>query len=344
MSNDLSEKKDDISLKLNILKKGIIEERKKNQLLQKELSAMKEKLNEKDEMISKLKSDYSNLSNNLAKSDPKAFYDTLMKQSESGISQADFQKLQKEVDSLKEEVSIYQEQNVHLKQLLEQKTVESDNEKINLNEQISTLSKELSETNAQIEENKLKIKVMTELFSEYETKKSTYESTIKALNEQLDSTIQKNSSLNKQVEFFSSTVAHLKDEIEKITSEKYKLMEHIEENKPITKEYVFKGKMCSGSKSPIEISFGKFEEAVVFNIKENEKVIDIKDINFIKVSSKKSNVIVISLRDKDNNPEILCEFTERECSYIVEFYNEMKSKFVKINSQIMSMAYGGDYY
>ena len=159
MSN---ESKDDINYKINVLKKGILEERKKNQVLQKEITSLKDKLNEKDDLISKLQNDNRVLTDSMVKQDPKAYYESLLRQPVSEVSPIEKVNLKKELEDLKEENLCYQEQNVALKNQLEEITVELDNVRATLNEKIDFLTNELKKQTKINDEKKVKTKGRTD--------------------------------------------------------------------------------------------------------------------------------------------------------------------------------------
>ena len=81
----------------------------------------------------------------------------------------------------------------------------------------------------------------------------------------------------------------------------------------------------------------------MLKIKKIERIITIKDFNNIKLSTKKKSIININFSDHGKMIEFECEFTERECQFIIDFFTEMKKKYVQINSQMMSLTYG-DYF
>lgn len=345
MSN---ESKDDINYKINVLKKGILEERKKNQVLQKEITSLKDKLNEKDDLISKLQNDNRVLTDSMVKQDPKAYYESLLRQPVSEVSPIEKVNLKKELEDLKEENLCYQEQNVALKNQLEEITVELDNVRATLNEKIDFLTNELKNQTKINDENKVKTKVMTDLFAEFDTKKISYENKINDLNSQNEKLHQTIEVLSKQNTVLVNTVSHLTKEIENMSTDNYKLVKEIEDHKEIDKNYLFKGNLIvkngnTRNRPTVEIFFGKYEEAIVLKIKEIERIITIKEFNNIKLSTKKKSIININFSDHGKMIEFECEFTERECQFIIDFFTEMKKKYVQINSQMMSLTYG-DYF
>ena len=340
--------KEDINLKLNVLKKAIIDERKKNQVLLKENNSLKEKINEKDDIISKLQSDNRQLQDSILKQDPKAYYDSLLSQPTPEVSPTEKINLKKEIEDLKEENICYQEQNVALKNQLEELTVELDNVRATLNERIEFLTQELNNQNKINEENKLKTQVMTDLYSEYETKKNEYEQKIKDLTKEGEELRNDNEDLSKQNNVLINTITHLTKEIENMSTDKYKLEKEIEEHKEIDKNYLFKGNLIvkngnTRNRPSVELFFGKYEEAVILKIKDIERIITMKDFNSIKVSSKKKSILIINFSDNGKVIEFECEFTQRECEFVIKFFTEMKNKYVQINSQMMTLTYG-DYF
>ena len=121
-----------VELKMNILKKGIVEERKKNQVLLNENNSLKESLIEKQEIISKLQDDLNNKNNEILKTEPKNYYSTLFGQSSNDQAKIIEEKnkiisdLEEKIQNLKDENDSFQEQTMVLKQNLESLTEDID--------------------------------------------------------------------------------------------------------------------------------------------------------------------------------------------------------------------------
>lgn len=339
-----------VELKMNILKKGIVEERKKNQVLLNENNSLKESLIEKQEIISKLQDDLNNKNNEILKTEPKNYYSTLFGQPSNEQAKIIEEKnkiisdLEEKIQNLKDENDSFQEQTMVLKQNLESLTEDIDKLRTENEKKVQNLEKIISEKNLEFKENQEKVEIIKNLYKDFDSQKFSYDSQIKELQTQNNKKEKEIEELNKQIEALMDTIVQLKKDIEKKSSECLKLKKELENKIEITKDYVFEGKLLLDGDNEVEkkmnkitFFFGKYEEALLITFANNEKVIPIKHINYIKLipEEKMNNVLSVNFtNDTTDNYTLVCEFLPRECEYILKFYEEMENKNKKKNETI----------
>ena len=364
----LSDNMRTLEIKIAALKKGVIEERKKNQLQQNEINSLNDKIAEKNEIISKLQDELKTQNSSLANKDPKQYYNNLMTQvvtpselsKEKEENEKEIKKLKEKITDLQAESESFQEQTMALKENLESLTEDIDktkNEyeesirktKQEYEEKICLMQKEIDDKTMIIKENEEKVKVIQNLYIDFDNMKVSYEKQIKELKfdngKKTDTIID----LNVQIEALMSTVQQLKQDIEKKSSECLKLRKELENKIEITRDYLFTGKLIlkgdeevEKKKNKITIYFGKFDSAVVFCYDNTDKIIPIMQINYCKLldNVQMNNVITINFNDDNNvNNDFICQFHPRECEYIVRFYEEMEEKSKKQNDKMLKFAF-----
>ena len=252
----LSDNMRTLEIKIAALKKGVIEERKKNQLQQNEINSLNDKIAEKNEIISKLQDELKTQNSSLANKDPKQYYNNLMTQvvtpselsKEKEENEKEIKKLKEKITDLQAESESFQEQTMALKENLESLTEDIDktkNEyeesirktKQEYEEKICLMQKEIDDKTMIIKENEEKVKVIQNLYIDFDNMKVSYEKQIKELKfdngKKTDTIID----LNVQIEALMSTVQQLKQDIEKKSSECLKLRKELENKIEITKDY-----------------------------------------------------------------------------------------------------------
>ena len=130
----LSDNMRTLEIKIAALKKGVIEERKKNQLQQNEINSLNDKIAEKNEIISKLQDELKTQNSSLANKDPKQYYNNLMTQvvtpselsKEKEENEKEIKKLKEKITDLQAESESFQEQTMALKENLESLTEDID--------------------------------------------------------------------------------------------------------------------------------------------------------------------------------------------------------------------------
>lgn len=340
---------DETTKKLALLKKGLIEERKKTSDLQKENEALLEKLSQKESQISNLKNEIQSLNDGLKQNDPKAYYDNYLLTTTQPSFSMNIPKLKEELTQLKNKNLSFQEQNSLLKTQLENITVELDSTKSSLTEQIQTLQNRIQLTIKDKDENKLKLQVMTDLHSEFDNKIHSYENEINELTNKNNSLTNElhlqSGNFSKQINILTVTIQHLMEDIEIKTNDIEKLKKVFEDKEDIAKDFHFKGTIfvseneLKSQRKKVDIYFGKYEEAIVITIQNIEKILQVKDIIDLRQSTIKNTLIKIIF--KENGKEIMfyMEFTQRECKYILKFYNEMKNIYNKMRMFVSDFSY-----
>lgn len=349
---------DDVNMKINILKKGIIDERRKISELQQENNSLKEKLSEKEELIIRLQNEVRSLNNGSYRQEGLSYYDSLLLNQSNSSSDKDvneeYEQLQNELSYIKEENSFFQEQNSVLNTQLNTITLELNNMKKDLNTQIQQLEQQLTTMLKAKEEHKTKLQTMTELYNEFDSKKTSYESQIKKLsldNQMLSQQLsEQNEQYTKQINILSVTVQHLMEDIEIKTNDLEKLKQAYEDSEIIEKDFHFKGTIYTddnelkSKRGKVEVYFGKYAEAISLTINGAEYRIAIQDVVSFRKSSVKNTVLKLTYKEENKDKDLLIamEFTERECKYILQYYNELKDHYNKINNKIMMLTFG-DY-
>ena len=266
-------------------------------------------------------------------------------------NEKEIKKLKEKITDLQAESESFQEQTMALKENLESLTEDIDktkNEyeesirktKQEYEEKICLMQKEIDDKTMIIKENEEKVKVIQNLYIDFDNMKVSYEKQIKELKfdngKKTDTIID----LNVQIEALMSTVQQLKQDIEKKSSECLKLRKELE-NK--TGKLILKGdEEVEKKKNKITIYFGKFDSAVVFCYDNTDKIIPIMQINYCKLldNVQMNNVITINFNDDNNvNNDFICQFHPRECEYIVRFYEEMEEKSKKQNDKMLKFAF-----
>lgn len=336
---------DNKEVKLAILKKGILEERKKVQALQKEVLALKETIIEKDELIAKVKNEHQNLSEALSKQDPKSYYDNLFKSQERNQAEfletkADNQRLQTQLESL-----ILA--NSQMKEKLEEYTHNNTKHQLESTNKIEELTNQIEQYIRKEEEDQRKLKEMAQIFkkndiqkTEYEEKIYSYEQNISYYKKSLDRLIEDNGTLSVQNSTLDTLVAHLKEEIERLTMSNYQFKQDLESMRIYPKNYVFKGKVIGSTrKYDLELTYGKYTNSLSIHPKgEKEKIILMNEL--IDVKKEKWNMIMICFMDNGTKKEMKCEFDENQIEYILKYAEELKVKNMKKKDQFLHFTLG----
>lgn len=336
---------DNKEVKLAILKKGIIEERKKIQLLQQEITALKDTIIDKDEQIAKLKNEHQNISEALSKQDPKTYYDNLFKSQEN--NQAEFLETKAENQKLGNQLESLILDNSRMKEKLEEITHSYDKLQVESSNKIEELTNQIKAYFEKEEEDQKKLKEMSEYFKKNDILKIEYEEKIYLLEkkqvyykESIDRLIHDNSKLSEQNNTLDTLVAHLKDEIERLTMSNYQLKQDLESMRIYPKNYVFKGKVIGLThKYELELTYGKYVDSLYIQPKgEKEKIILMNDL--IDVKKEKWNIIMICFYDSGVKKEMKCEFDENQIEYIIKYAEELKEKNMKRKDQFFQFTLG----
>lgn len=168
-----------------------------------------------------------------------------------------------------------------------------------------------------------------------------------------DETLNKNNEqmklLQTQKKSMESDIVKYKIDIEdlKMQIQQYKLI--IEELTPISIDYVFKGKILNENNlnKNIEICFGKYQQSVYFKIGDKEFILVLKEIGDIignKLIPGQIKIILKLNSKKNNNSEILAQFTKKESEYIRKFFREFKYKSSTKEEELMNLSLNNYFY
>ena len=186
--------------KIEILKKGLIEERKKNAELTAQVASLKEEVILKQEVIDKQKEEIQNLKNNSSKKKLKRFFTGLFEGEEDDDEEENKQEIEEEylkkIQNLQETINTLQnDKNFSNSKLAEalndynalktrfdnvkketQKEYEEKLKKVqNENElKIQNFLKQISEKNQKLAEQSKSIKCMSELYKSFDIEKFNY--------------------------------------------------------------------------------------------------------------------------------------------------------------------------
>ena len=374
----MSTANDNNLLKIEVLKKGLLEQRKKTGELEKEVIQLKEEVIVKQETIDKLKEELSNLRDKSSKKKIQRFITGFFDEGEqSKIDDDETAILKKENEDLKEKIQSLQSEKNFINSKLSESMTEYNSLKAKLDSKVEEAKKEMDNKVAKIKEdfelknqNLLKqifdknqmlaeqsksIKCMSELYKSFDMVKFNYEkeiSTLKAELEQstknleikqsqVDILLKEQEKLLKQIEEGNNEIMQMKDEIKQ-----YKLI--IDDLTPINTDYVFQGYLITkGVKTNLEISFGKYKQSISFQEEnQKEKVFVNKDISDVVIDKKNSNRVWICIYSKGKQNNYLCEFTKKEAEYIVKFYQGIKVRQndVGVENALMNASLGDYFY
>ena len=313
---------DSSSAKLALVKKALIEERKKSQ---NEITKLQDIILEKEAIISQLRNLLDNEPE--AKSNPLTHKENLL--------------LLEEISQLKEENSMYQDQNMFLKNQLENLSTELDTLRTSYEKQINDLQLVIDEKNNLLTNNSTKVNVIEHLYKDYEKGKSFYESQIVTLQKEKNELFTQLNEANIQIEKLQKENDDLKIELEK--------------NIVIDKSYIFQGRIKKFNNNDVDgditLNFGKFEDIIELTILTHEKFLNVKHINKITKLNGKEFLLDFNEEkdDSDSNKKsddlqrskmIVALPKEKELEYLLKFYNEMKETYEKQTNKFWLLSFG----
>lgn len=341
MSNNPLPTQDERAVKIAILKKAVLEERKKNQVIQEELKSLNDIISEKDDQISKLRSENVSLSEALSKNDPKSYYANMFKIQET--SNTELTDLKTENTKLTEKIAILETDNAFLKENFDECLISYQNLQASSSEEIEKLKQQIQEHVEQTAEEQNKMKVLTAYFREFDVQKATLEEKEFKYKQTMDKLIQDNNMLSSQIKAFNNSIVHLKDEIEKLTIQNYQLKMELENNKDYPRNYIFKGLLVRQlRKIDTELSFTKYKNTIAINPKnEKEIIILINEINEVK--KEKSNRLCIIYSDYQGKAEIRLDFEYNQIDYVMKYAEELQNQYNKTKEKMMFDSFDGSY-
>ena len=379
MSNPPQQVNDKNLLKIEVLKKGLLDERKKRSEIESEVIKLKEEVVIKQETIDKLKEELLKLRDKSSKKQIQRFISGFFEEEEEQPKTNDEEKLlQKENEELKEKISSLENEKNFINSKLSESVTEYNNLRNKYEDQIAEIQKEKDEKIAKIQQdyeiknqNLLKqifdknqtiseqsksIKCMSELYKSFDMQKFDYEKEISSLKKQVeeykktfdvksnevDILLKEQNQLLKQIEEDKDEIFQLKDEIKQ-----YKII--IEDLTPISIDYLFQGYLIPTEKNTkkrrIEISFGKYQHSLYFKEEnEKEKIFVNKEISDIVYDKKSNNRVWICVFAQGAQKNYLCEFTRKETEYIIKFYKGIKVKPNLVENALMNVSLGDYFY
>ena len=345
-SEKLQETINELNKKLIILKNALLEERKKTNKLEEEVNNLNNKISEKDGIILNYKNENESLNNKINK----------LNQEENSENEISTETLQKENQQLQNDLTIFKDQNGVYKLKLELLTSEIETIKKESNNEIEKLKKDLEDEKTlktiNIEkQNGIEnmSKIVDSKKTEYEKKFTELIKTNNDLENKIKTLIKDNNEITLQNKVFVDSIAELKNKIEKMGDENYLLNKKLDDKTIIKKDNIFRGTYYIDGenkiKKEIKLCFGKYENRIemIFegDIKKN---IQIKNVTSIRKIQNKNGYIIISFFEKNEKIRLICQFTERECEYIIKFFNELKGDFIENKEKVMMMALNSDNY
>lgn len=370
--------------KIEILKKGLIEERKKNAELIAQVASLKEEVILKQEVIDKQKEEIQNLKNNSSKKKLQRFLTGFFDGEEDDDEEENKQEIEEEylkkIQNLQDTINTLQnDKNFSNSKLAEalndynalktrfdnvkketQKEYEEKLKKVqNENElKIQNFLKQISEKNQKLAEQSKSIKCMSELYKSFDIEKFNYSKQMneskKELSEYKDKYEQQNIEIQLLHKHNEKLIKQSEDdnqEIIRLKAEIKQFKQIIDDMTPITIDYIFDGFLVSiekkqlDQKKKLEISFGKYQNSIAFKLQqEKEKVIINKDIIDITQDKHSNNKIWLSAYIDKKQVNYLCEFTKRELEYILKFYNQIKVRNDYVEKALMNVSLSDYYY
>ena len=383
---------DNLKNKIEELKKQNTELSSKNKELEEENQKMKEDKVTKQELINKLKEELQKYRDKSSKKITNFFSSLLESDEPENIEEKD--KKDSKIESLEQENIQLKKELSDIKNKLDftdKKLIESMNEINDLNAskekskiEIEELENKYKKTIEDIKnenmqnENNLKIKIdegekkLIEylkairdkdiIIKSIETirgdrdkdvltmkeKVRIAEETLNKNNEELKTVKIQNELMNKEIINYNRKVEDLKVEIQQ-----YKLI--IEDLTPLSKDYIFKGKIISdnkensiktGNNNNLEISFGKYKQSVYMKVGDQElfllgkEILDVLGNKYIPGQVK----FFLKLNDGKINTEIIGQFTKKEGEYIRKFIYEFKNKSSNKEEELMNLSLNNYFY
>ena len=351
----------ELNNKINVLIKGVKEEREKSKQYANQIEALNLDKILKEETISKLKSENESLNLMLSKDDPKSYFESITQlNNDINFNPEEYDSIKKENVQLKEENKTLMDQNSVLINKIEKLTEEKKLSEKNLNEEIYKLKKERVEQANEIYDKQKRIELLNNLYKEMEIQKNNKENEIIKYKEE-------EKIYKKNLENLENQLDILKNINEKDNIEITKLKKEIED-KTIIKidDYIFKGIIVEDNfnkkklwNKNIQIKFNSKDIFIKFNFSGKNYEIDAKNIKFNFFGEAKDKVIIFYETEEEYNKEkkkekeeekeenktikekkeekidkkekttnvMLCKFTEKECNYIFEFKKEMMTNY-----------------
>lgn len=334
-------KGDQLNLKLNILKRGILEEREKNSQLQTENNKQKEELHEKKEYIAKLQEEINILRDNTGKKQIKKFFTTFFEGEEEEDQHN--KKQEEEITTLKNELAIVKEQ---IASMQKEKTFLNTklNEQIKRDEELkTTLKNEIEQVKQYYEEKEqynaddsTRIESMRVVISKLERENLEYIKTIDIFDQKIKKKVIEMEILMKGQNQLLEEIDCLKNEVHEYKKENINLRNEIEALTPVTKKTIFEGTrircLTPRKTSKIKLSFGEIEDnVIIYEGKQSGRVVDLRYIKLLKLFN--DNRIDFTIKTMDYEEHYRIEFRLKFIPYILQYFNEFTTKEEQLNGK-----------
>jgi len=362
---------DVLKKKMNILIKGLKEEKLITTKLKEENELLKYDLEEKKLLLKKTKEEYQELAQSKISPEKLSTFFNSIENNEILDSPPDKEKfnLKKENAQLQSKLKSLEEENKTYNEKI--KAIENKYELqiISLNDEITSLKNKLMTYKDSIYESQEKSTKLIDNIKYEKLISNDKEAKIVKLQTENENLNSANNALKKQNEYFLQIIEKLKDQIEDKGKEFFYLEKEYDENKEIKIDnHTFKGYINKMSKwlvtdlnklnRNISIYFGKVPLKVSFSINGKNFDVDIDDIlkmDYYHENKKKIKFIIDGQgkedikkavnnkreNDDENTDAIfVASFTEKECKYIKKFYQEMKNKYEKENGIFINSTLG----
>lgn len=343
MSKQVS-KEEEFILKFNILKKTLIEERKKNSLLQSEINNLKDDLIIQKQIIIQFQ-EKEGKGKVIEEPLKKLFDESGQAKELTKTKDQQIAILTKEKELVKEQISLLEKEKECLDNMISDMLKQYSQLKESSDIQINDLHKHYENlTQSHIEDTK-RLESMSSLISKYEMEKNELEKENDLLLKALNKKEEGYENLFEEQTILNEEIGRFKQQIDELQIENKQLKEFIEEISPITINTVFKGVRII-SKHPLKTSnismtFGEIEKSLVIREEnENGKVFKLKFINnMVKIEP---NMIRFNLKIEETEQVFFIQFEKKHINHILKFYVEgtLKKKFV----ENMLISYSLDNY
>lgn len=332
MSKQVS-KEEEFILKFNILKKTLIEERKKNSLLLSEINNLKDDLIIQKQIIIQFQ-EKEGKGKVIEEPLKKLFDESGQAKELTKTKDQQIATLTKEKELVKEQISLLEKEKECLDNMISDMLKQYSQLKESSDIQINDLHKHYENlTQSHIEDTK-RLESMSSLISKYEMEKNELEKENDLLLKALNKKEEGYENLFEEQTILNEEIGRFKQQIDELQIENKQLKEFIEEISPITINTVFKGVRII-SKHPLKTSnismtFGEIEKSLVIREEnENGKVFKLKFINnMVKIEP---NMIRFNLKIEETEQVFLIQFEKKHINHILKFYVEgtLKKKFVE---------------
>ena len=362
-NNNQSQENEILKKKVNLLIKGLKEEKQLTKKLQDEIDLLKYDLEEKKLLLQKTKEEYQELIQSKISPDKLSTYFNFLENQEN-LETPDKEKfkLKKEKEEFEKRINILEEEKRNFLKKIENLEKGKESEIVLLKNEILSLKNQLHSYKDSIIESQEKSSKLLNNIKYEKLVSNDKEVKIAKLQSENETLVNDNKVLKQQNGYFMQIIEQLKNQIENKGKEFFYLEKEIDDNKIIKmNEYIFKGYINKMSKwlvndwDKIKKNISLFYGKKNFNlsIEINGKNLDISFEDIIKIDyyleNKKRVKIVIdgegkeeikkamniinkkNKKNDENNTDaiIVCSFTEKECKHIIQFYREIKIKYEK---------------